>query len=300
MDVGGLRTSWHNRAVPRVDVSFYTLRGQEPVLTPSGPEVTITDADLASGQVSVPLRLAFRNRDGRRLELVRVKLSYPRDLTVSSTGRARIDTSNRTLVYEHELGTLESTETFAPLPTLDTLTISHEFSVFAVLALTKDRFPIYTIGISGVPDRDRLWKVIEFEVQAFFRDRPPVTVPLRLRIGPSVDVNIVDPPDGHFESLKPQDAQMLGSTAHDERLAAWQKIYPDTGQLIGYEKVRRGKATVQLIRVAGLLCRVNVDENSDGFIDFQLWATEGAPMPTRRFVPNGRSRMIDWVEDSIR
>ncbi|KKM14578.1 hypothetical protein LCGC14_1704710 [marine sediment metagenome] len=121
-----------SRVPPQYAIAWYErTEGKLRLIPPHDVEVAVSTDDILGDRVRIPIHLALRNLDAVPLEIVRVELSYDADLQISSSGKAKIDPSDRRPVYEHPIGTLENTEHYTPLEPVDTITIPTQFLCFA-------------------------------------------------------------------------------------------------------------------------------------------------------------------------
>ncbi len=83
------------------------------------PDVMIEPsmADVNEGILRIPVNLAVHNKEKKRLDPTSIVLSYPADVNVSSSGKARIGPSRKQWIYEHRIDSIEPGPGYTPVIT---------------------------------------------------------------------------------------------------------------------------------------------------------------------------------------
>lgn len=261
LNVFGVRTLYQNTRQPKVDIAFYRIENGQTEIAQSGPEVSVTEEDIAQSRVRVPIALAVRNHDGRTVEVAEVQVRYDKRLTVTSEGHARIDPDNRLLVYDHNLGSVVSNDYYTPLKTLDTISIPFNFDRSGAVGLTKDAIPLYAEVLTGTPKGQGAPKDVSLGITVYFKDRPSVsvTMPVKL-VGLLAELRFVLPHFHGFQNLTSEEQRLFQHPPPGLTLNQWTQTISNNGShaTVSYKKLQFRKVTYQLIYVDGQLRRMIV------------------------------------------
>lgn len=242
LNVGGFYSAVKQGRTPQVDVAYFMTDADNTIWLVDPQEVTIAVGleELSSGRIPIPINLAVRNEGSQSLNVVRVELRYDQELRVEPGGRAKIDPKNRLLIYEHELGTLESIEFYTPIDTVDTIYIPFSFVFAPALALSSDGVPVYSWSKIFSPYSGKFSdREISIGVTIFASDRPAISGEINFRLTASVEVHLLFEESEMVPSgLEDQDYSLFGEdpAQHLEVLDHWQAEYPDGGFLVDYYK----------------------------------------------------------------
>jgi hypothetical protein len=283
---------------PEIEICWYNdEEGQLRLVRGGRVPVLIESSDLAKQQVRLPIRLALRNEEQQPLEIVRVELTYGAELEVNSAGRAKIDPKGRTLVYEHEIGTLEEVETFTPLTSVDVVTIPRHFLVVPTVLITAEGVPVYSVASFSISSI--LQNRFNLGFRVFCRDRKPLSgvVSFRLEIPselsldlPECEVQVPDATDIAFYA---------GSIESSEVVQRWEGKLKWSNEYIEYEKRTLGTSTFQAVHVDNVLRRLTLDTESDGNVDVALIDTSGDGVPDVRYRVTEPFPMMEWDRSAI-
>jgi hypothetical protein len=270
------------------------------LVDPSNIVVEVSPADVRSGTVPIPLNIAIQNKENADLEVVRIELTYDQENPVTSAGRAKIDPTNRTLIYEHSLGTLAPVESFTPIEEVDVVRVPFRFLLVDTIVLLRDGVPanmVTLVGYSGAALSDR---IVAFGIKVLCRDRPPMVGTIRLRLGLGVDL-IGETAEGTPSALPPdQVAQFVSWTETPEAtLASWTDTYPVGNIPISYSKIRSGGRILQVVSVDRQLRRINVDSDGDGAMEYSLLDTNTDGILDMRATYLAPQFMYDWRKEAL-
>ena len=185
----------HTRtAPPNVEVAFFKVSedGSLRLVDSQGVEIEVTMEDLLDGVVRIHINLAVKNTDRQTLEVTRVELTYEEGLEVQSAGRAKIDPQDRSIVYEHDIGTLErNIDLYTPLEALDKVIVPFNHYLIDTIALTKDGVPVLTTVAMGSAEGTLYSEVvITVGVRIYSRGRQPLEGQINFILPPFVEFEI--------------------------------------------------------------------------------------------------------------
>jgi hypothetical protein len=283
---------------PSIELMYYEKTKSGLKLVDSNEiEISLEPEDIINQRVQFPLQIAVRNRDKVPLKVVRVELSYPKELNVISTGNAKIDPKEHLLIYEHEIGTLENIGYFTPLKTIDIVSVPFHFMVDSFVMQTRDGVPHWMVTIIGVEGLITE-KIVVLGVRVFCEGRPPAEGMVRLRLAGKVQI-FTDFDNSNLTDLTEEDKRffregLLGSQELDQ----WESKITPSGDVIGYSKVSLERRVAQYITVNKTLRKLIVDDNSDGWLDFTLIDENGDGEADLKVIFN-RWPMIDWKKKGV-
>lgn len=306
MDAGGVYSKYINGISPNIQIVSYEIKdGKVNLINPENATVDITPDDILKQKVQIPLNIAVRNIGKQQLDLVRIEFAYDNNLDVISAGKVKIDPENRVLVYEHDLGTLESMDYFTPIQTVDVIQVPFAINVIPTFAYLKYDVPVYYLAIASSGSEDRFVdKEVVFNIRVFAKDRPTIEGTIKIilkaslnRVGlPTEDANAkhvdVQQDDIDFFSHVP--------TENATTLDYWEKYDDLKGFTVKYYKVKQDKKVSQYIIIDDKIRRVIVDNDSDGWIDFDMYDINLDNIPDDKIVYDPQKiYMPDWKPSAI-
>lgn len=117
---------WRSHKRPAAEIMYFQKRGSDySLIEPGNVVLEPSLSELKKNYVPIPINLAVRNREKGRLEATRVEITYPKGLRITPRGRPKIDPQNNTLIYEHNLRSLDPVASFTPLDTIDVIYMEH-------------------------------------------------------------------------------------------------------------------------------------------------------------------------------
>lgn len=298
-DVFGLRSLQLNKALPQVELVVYEIVDGRPVLGGSDGTVDYDLGDVELNQVRIPVRIALRNVEDRPLEVVRVELRYPATLEVKSAGDARVDPTGRTIIYEHDLGTLESVDNYTPVEPLDEVVVPYLFTAFSTVSLDRNNVPLYFVTVTGEnalgSDSDEL----NINYKVYIRDRPPLEGIVGLQLAPSRD--IVPQGSGRAVKRNPTDTERESfHTPVDVVLDEWTRPVGPEGRMVHYMKCDTADGIVLALEVDSQLRLLIADTDRDRNINYELVDQDGDGIADVHVSYRGGNRfMVDWLDSSF-
>ena len=286
-----------DRKIPNLDIAWYKFdHGLLKLSDPSAVAEELTPEDILANRLRVPVRLAIRNSGADPLNVTRVELSYDSSIKVVSSGKAKIDPKGGILIYEHNIGTLESQNEFTPIEEIDVLEIPFKFFFVQAVALTQDEVPMRIGTLVGQDVFGQ--KKIEFRVRVFSQDRPPALG--KVSVTPVSGVQLFS--EGDYErqvSSSYGDADYFSvDLPKTKSISTWERVYSNSSKLIGYELFQSPKGKVRRVSVDGIFRSIAVDQNNDGDIDFLL--VKGKPNNnTIRLDFISRYPLLDWEPEEV-
>lgn len=293
-----------------IDMAWYSVDtdGGIEIVSLNNVEIVLSESDLLSGRINIPLNLALKNNTSEPLEIVRVELTYDKSLAIKSEAKKLVSTQAGKLVFEHDLGELQVSKNFIPLPTIDVLSFPSFVGIQEIFILLKDGIPFYQVQVlqlSMNEDKDKLLeKNISIDLTIMAKNYGTISSKLLLNLDP-VSFNITWPPDiqtkitnVNIEQAKKFRKEWLKANT----LNSWEGVYTfeSAYKLIKYKKLQtKSNDIVQLVEVDGVLKRVNVDEGGDGYQDYFLVDKTDDGVMDKKFEYVEKIQMIDWKKSSL-
>lgn len=286
---------------PSFSIGWYQENDGKLTLLDNAPIKIVVDETVVREQaIKLPVNLAFKNSGQENLEIVNVMLSYPSWAKVKSSGRGQIDPQAGRIVYSHDIGTLPAVSTFTPLSTIDTLVIPYAVYPIPVLAKAKDGIPVHMVIVAGYPPDSLAGRRFDLEVTITCKGHLPVTTKFPLTM--PLAVNIADPDDKQVKNAAVSESESSAIAnqiaATSEILDAWSSIYSRDGSKIDYAKIRSGGDILQVVKVDGVLRRVNLDKGADGTCDFEYLDEDNNGVLEFKLVHRAGYPLLDWFKPS--
>jgi hypothetical protein len=309
MDTSCMRpccNSNHNFFLPRhqdgtaeVALAWYqNVDGKLTIVDPEKVNHDLSVEDVFADRVRVPINLAIKNADGKPLEVVRVELSFGADLNIKPGGQPKIDPTGQTLIYEHDIGTLENVNEYTPLRPIDTIEIPFHFIKDRFITLFGDETPVQMAILVG-QDIIRKSEVV-LNMKVFCKDRPPVDGRVRISIHTGVQV-FSDIQDAIRIATQPgDDAYFSPNLPYVRKITSWSATNSRSGKTINYELLDTESDRIQRIAINGVIRRVTVDENKSGLLSFMLLSPAAKETSIIRMKFGRQWPLIDWPENEAR
>ena len=284
---------------PNLAIAWYksTDSGLE-LVNPNDIQIFLDPEEVIKNRLRMPIQIAVSNRENSSLKVVRIELSYSKNLQVFSEGKARIDPNSNLLIYEHEIGTLENVGHFTPLEQVDTIFIPFQFFVDGFITLLKDDIPIYMttiVGESFFEDR-----TIRLGIRVYCEDRPTINTLIRIHI--DADFNSVfDTQNGVDSELSNKDFELFSSSFPASIIVnQWQQKIKPPGKLVEYKMIHYPSGDFQLVSVDHILRRLVADTNKDGNMDFILLNNDDDVEPDIKLIFPEPLPMRDWEKEAAK
>jgi hypothetical protein len=146
-----------------------------------------SQGELSKGYAAIPINLAIRNLEEGRLEATRVEITYPKGLRITPKGRPKLDPRNSTVIYEHELRSLDPVASFTPLDTIDVIYVEHSIQGLRSTLIIHDNTSVVedsaAVEVMGPP------YAADLRVRLFSRSRPPLEAKLHISVDASQAFN---------------------------------------------------------------------------------------------------------------
>ncbi len=286
-----------------VDIVWYEMKdGRPQLLADNTVYVTIDDHGFKERAMSMPVNLAVRNRTGEMLEVVSVQITYPNWAKVQSQGKGKIDPNGGSIVYSHQIDTLPSIDEFTPLETIDTLTIPFPVQVRPVLFESREGVPSHEWTLWGGPKHGYEGKELKLRFRVDCKGHKPMLRDLNLNVPEVFGVAGSmrrKPVLVEIGKAEAESAVRLIDQAKEE-LTSWTGQIPQGGSTIRFSRNRSGKSVIQIVRVNDVVRRTNVDQDGDGFVDFDYLDYTGDGIADHKITYENREEMVDWHPDSVK
>lgn len=283
---------------PVYSIAFY--ENKKNVLTlirPDSLKFDVNSEDMLLDRVRLPLRIAVRNEEKKPLKVVKIVITYPANIEVTSLGNPIIDPTSRTIIYEHNIETLEPTNNFTPLKTIDTLIIPFKFRLIEGVAMMKNNFPVY----SSIIVDEALWRdfTFSYKIDIYCENRPVVSGFLSSKINSNLKL-ILDIPEGEKVQVTNSDKDVFNTPPSKLKVIAnWSETYKKTMQKIDYYKIQSNSIIYQYVYVDKILRRVTAKNKNNDFINFVLINDDTDEEIDYKILGDKKSFMIDWKREEV-
>ena len=282
-----------NKIPPSYSIAFYEFQnGRLKIVNLDSLKFEPTVEDIVMNTVKLPLRIALTNNEDEALKVVKVIISYPPELEIMSMANPKIDPKATSIIYEHDIETLEPADSYTPLKIIDTLVFPFKFNFIKALAFTKDTFPIGSLVIID----EALYRNKSFDlgIDIFCQDRPVIHGKIHLYIKPNVSA-FMDFPESNRSEIIESDKQLFKNKIPNVVvIESWEKISKSNLTKIKYLKETSGNTVYQFIYVNDILKRVSVDKDNDHIIDYMLLNTDDDSEPNYRLNGDNKTLMLDF------
>lgn len=306
----GILLAWHNwgKRQRHLDMSlaFFQQDGNSITLVdPRDIKLAPSLEDMQSGILRIPLNLAVHNEDNDPLEVVKIVIQYPHELKVRSSARRGISVRENSIVYEHEIGTLDQVAHYTPLQDIDVLELPYQYLPVHVATLTNDGVPMYMVPLATYPPNAGFVDTsIMLKVSIYCKNRKPVTGSITFTVRPNIQLIDQYWDKGDTTQLRSNDSQlvtMIQKLPEDVSciLDHWKATEQFHNKEFGYWKVKTDKIIAQVITVSGQTRRIIVDMNSDGKLEFEYWDTNRDGIMDTKYIPPEPQMTIDWLKEAV-
>lgn len=239
-----------------------------------------------------PSNLAVRNQERTRLEATRVEITYPKGLRVVPKGRPKIDPKNNTLIYEHDLRSLDPVTSFTPLDTIDVIYFEHSIRGVRTTVLLHDNLVAASASV-GL-EITEFPKGVDLQVKVFSRGRPPLETKLHF----SVDTTqAFGGSDNSFNPvpLRKDDAVLFRGISRRLRAAntIWEVPIAGKSMALAFARTRYGRGFYNGLLLGGKVTEVSADYDGDGMLDYQLVDSTKPGSPDQKLRPSQPEPLTD-------
>jgi hypothetical protein len=241
--------------------------------------------------------LAVRNQEKSRLEATRVEISYPKGLRITPQGRPKIDPQNNTLIYEHDLRSLEPVTSFTPLDTIDVIYLHYAVKGLRTTAILHEDL-VGVVASVGLEITDRPYGV-DLQVKLFSRDRPPLATKLHLSIDTSHayddDPALLSGNEPTPGLLTNRDVILFQAVSRKLRAASrvWEVKIQGKPTTLALARTRHGKGLYSGLLLGGKVTEVYADSNGDGLLDYMLMDSSKPKSPDQKWLPSQPQPLTD-------
>ena len=306
----GIFLAWHNwgklQQHPNMSLAFFQQDGNSIILVdPRDIKLAPSLEDMQSKVLRIPLNLAVHNEDNDPLEVVKIVIQYPHELKVRSSARRGILVGENSIVYEHEIGTLDQVAHYTPLQDIDILELPYQYLPVHVATLTKDEVPMYIVPLAMYPPNAGFVDTsIMLKVSIYCKNRKTVTGSITFTVRPNIQLIDQYWDKGDTTRLSSDDVQlatMIQKLPEDLSciLDHWKATERFHNKEFGYWKVKTDKIIAQVITVSGQTRRIIVDMNSDGKLEFEYWDTNRDGIMDTKYIPAEPQLTIDWLKEAV-
>lgn len=282
---------------PDINLAYYHKNDGRLVLVDfDSVPLILTPNQILNNEIRIPINLALQSLDDRTLEVEKVVLTYSGTSKISSTGKPRIDPTDKTLIYEHSLGKLSRVNHYTPLETIDTVIIQTQFGLINTIALSSDRVPMMVTTLFD--DNLYLKRKIPMQIEVFVADRPSVKASLTFHLEGLVDVMLdMEAKERSQESPNSQDLYYFQlNPQHQASFNLESFFIPDLSSEFSVYNVQTDTSALQYLLVNDTLRKVIIDKNDDGFADRVIIRSFNSVVPNFSFDCVENSAMIDWTK----
>jgi hypothetical protein len=282
---------------PMYSMAFYesTSKGLK-IIDRDSLKVAVSAEDILHNEMKIPLQIALRNDESAPLKVVKVVVTYPKSIDVISKGSHQISPNSNSIIYEHDLQTLEATRNFIPLKTIDTLIVPFKFFVTNLITLTKDDIPIYSVIIYD----STLFKEkrIDFDIDIFCEDRQTVHGKISPKIKAGLKL-IMDLPNGKIIDPSKEDEKLFCQGIPNSKTASeWESIVKSTNQKMRYVKKVNKNHVLRYVYLDNILRRLTVSDTA-GIINYVLLNTSNSNHPNRKINGDNETVTFDWEKSDL-
>jgi hypothetical protein len=301
---------WINKTNPRPDVVpvdveltwYVEENGEKKIVGPAAMETIVNKDDIENDRLTIPINLAIRSNESKRLHGVKIEILYPEGSKVESNGDSKLSADDSTIVFQHEVGDLEPSKYFTPIQNQsgDLVTIPYWFATGNCIVLTKDEIPFLT---EYVVPQDILTAdpavVFLLNVYADGRKKNTAQLSVKPRIGFKAKIDF---DNSETQEINEQDRQLFARYFLNEETAfSWDATFESEIQTatIGYREYKIDAGFIQRVSVNQVLRRLAVDSSGDGKIDFVILDTDADGMPDNKFIWRKEWPVLNWKKEWV-
>src|SRR5215216_5038309 len=275
-------SKWASHKRPAVEIKYFKKQGSNySFFEPKNVVLQPPLRELTRNYVAVPINLAVRNLEGSRLEATRVEITYPKDLRVIPQGRPKIPPQNNTLIYEHELRSLEPVASLTPLDTIDVIYMEHSIKGLRNVLYIHDNTTRWTSSVGAEVMGPSY--AVDLKVRLFSRNRPSLETTLHISVDAS---HAFDAPKESEDSLVPalltnSDAALFRAVS--KRLVTakrvWEVKVRGKSMTFALAKTRYRQGSYNGLLLGVKVTEIRVDSDGDGMLDYVLGDTTNPRSP---------------------
>jgi hypothetical protein len=278
-------SDWFRSKPPAAEIMYFKKENANySLVDPTNVVLWPTRTELDKNYLAVPINLAVRNQDKDRLEATRVEITYPKGLRVVPAGRPKIDPQNNTLIYEHELRSLDPVASFTPLDTIDVIYFEHSVRGVRTTMILHDN--LVAAGVAVGVEITEFPNGVNLQVKVFSSGRPPVESELHFSVDTSQALgdseNTFDP-----VPLKKKDAALFQAVSRRLRIAdrKWEVRVAGKAMTLAFAKTPYGRGFYNGLLLDGNVTEVFADHDGDGILDYHLADSTNPNSPDQKSVP---------------
>jgi hypothetical protein len=296
LDVDEAISKWLSRKRPAAEIMYFEKEGSSyNLIEPENVVVRPSKKEVDKNYVAIPINLAVRNREKNRLEATRVEITYPKGLRVVAQGRPKIDPQNNTLIYEHDLRSLDPVTSFTPLDTIDVIYVHYAIKgLKTTVYLHKN---VFGFAASAGLEVTNAPYGVDLQVKLFARGRPPLETKLHVSVDTS---HALDNSGGSGSEYVPalltnSDVALFRAVSKRLRTAKrlWEVKVRGKPATLALARTRYGRGLYSGLLLSGKVTEVHADANGDGLLDYQLLDSSDPPSPDQKWLPSQPEPLID-------
>jgi hypothetical protein len=296
LDVDDAVSRWLSRKRPAAEIMYFRKQGSSySLIEPENVVIQPLKKELEKGYVAVPINLAVRNEEKGRLEATRVEITYPKSLRVIPQGRPKIDPQNNTLIYEHDLRSLDPVTSFTPLDTIDVIYIRYAVKGLKTTVFLHNN--VFGFAASaGVEVTNRPFGV-DLQVKLFSRGRPPLETKLHVGVDTSNAMSTFGNSANEYVPGLLTNSDVALFRAVSKRLSTakrlWEVKVRGKPVALALAKTRYGRGFYNGLLLGGKVTEVYADTNGDGLLDYLLWDSSAPKSPNQKWLPSQPEPLMD-------
>jgi hypothetical protein len=297
LDVDDYISRWGRSKPPTAEIMYFVKEGSNYILIePANVTLKPTRREFEKNYLAVPINLAVHNQEKARLEATRVEITYPKDLRVIPEGRPKIDPANNTLIYEHDLRSLDPVTSFTPLDTIDVIHL--KYSIIGARSRVVLRKNLVDLEVTvGLESTDHP-KGIDLGVKVFSRGRPPLQSKLHLSVDPSKAYGYGDS-NAHYKPipLDAGDVALFRTVSRRLEVAnrVWEVQIKGKSTTFALAKTRNGSGSYSGLLLGGKVTELFVDQDGDGMLDYHLVDSTDPGSPDQKLQPSRPEPVTDML-----
>jgi hypothetical protein len=296
LDVDAAISKWLSRKRPAAEIMYFKKEDSSyNLIEPENVVVQASKKEVEKNYIAVPINLAVRNLGKDRLEATRVEITYPKGLRVIPQGRPKIDPQNSTLIYEHDLQSLDPVTSFTPLDTIDVIYV--HYSVRGLKTTVYLHKNVFGFAASGGVEVTNVPYGVDLQVRLFSHGRPPLETKLHVSVDTGHALDNFGGSNNEYVSalLTNSDVALFRAVSKRLRTAKrlWEVKVRGKSATLALAKTRYGRGLNSGLLLSGKVTEVHADTNGDGLLDYQLLDSSDPPSPDQKWLPSQPEPLID-------